>query len=256
MAFTGKVALITGGGSGMGRKAAQILAGQGASVAILDVNEAGMAETAEGHDSIRPFAVDITDTDAVHATVEQVESDLGAIDRVSNAAAIMPFGKLLEQDPRVQLKLMQINYGGLVNVATAALPRMVQRGRGDFISFSSMSGIIPGLMMGGYCATKAAVQFYTEILQHENLDSGIRFVCACPPPVATPLWKQAEDTVMPELVKSGVTLQPEEVLEDIERCLEEGKFLSMPGKGTRMGYIMRRLFPGQIWKHNHKVEGF
>ena len=61
---------------------------------------------------------------------------------------------------------------------------------------------------------------------------------------------------MPELVKSGVTLQPEEVLEDIERCLEEGKFLSMPGKGTRMGYIMRRLFPGQIWKHNHKVEGF
>ena len=110
MAFNGKVALITGGGSGMGQLAAQRLADQGASVAILDVNEEGMAATAEGRSGIKPFAVDITDTDAVKAVVAQVEAELGSIDRVMNAAAIMPFGKLLEQDPKVQLKLMDINF--------------------------------------------------------------------------------------------------------------------------------------------------
>ena len=81
-------------------------------------------------------------------------------------------------------------------------------------------------------------------------------VCVCPPPVSTPLWKQAEATVMPKLVEGGDVLTPEQVLEDIERCLERGEFLSLPGKGTRFGYLMRRFLPGQIWKHTHKVEGF
>jgi len=256
MAFNGKIALITGGGSGMGRTAASLLARQGANVCILDVNEAGMAETAAMSDSIRAFAVDVTDTDAVHSVVEQIEADIGPIDRVCNAAAIMPFGKLLEQDPKLQLKLMQVNYGGLVNIATSVLPGMVERGSGDFISFSSMSGIVPGLLMGGYCSTKATVQMYSEILYHENRDSGVRFVCVCPPPVATPLWEQAKDTVMPKLIQGGTALSPEEVLEGIETCLENGKFLSFPGKGTGTGYVMRRLFPGQIWKHVHKAEGF
>lgn len=256
MAFEGKVVLITGGGSGMGRTAARQLASQGASVAILDINEAGMAETADGYPSVTPFVVDISDTDAVHSVVEKVEQELGAIDRVYNAAAIMPFGKLLEQDPKVQLKLMQINYGGLVNIATATLPKMIARGSGDFISFSSMSGIVPGLLMGGYCSSKGAVQLYTEVLYHENRDSGVRFVCVCPPPVATPLWLQAEATVVPELIKGGETLQPAEVINEVERSLEEGKFLCFPGKDTRMGYFMRRFFPNYVWKVSHKMEGF
>ena len=256
MAFTGKVALVTGGGSGMGQTAARMLAEQGAKVAIFDVNEAGMAETANGLENVTAYTVDISDTDAVHAAVARVEAELGPIDRVANAAAIMPFGKLLEQDPKVQLKLMDINYGGLVNIATATLPAMVKRGQGDFISFSSMSGIIPGLLMGGYCATKGAVQMYTEILYHENRDSGVRFCCVCPPPVATPLWKQAKDTVVPKLTDASDAISPAEVINDVEQCLDAGKFLSFPGKQTRMGYIMRRLFPNYLWNYSHKAEGF
>jgi NAD(P)-dependent dehydrogenase (short-subunit alcohol dehydrogenase family) len=256
MAFKGKVALITGGGSGMGQTAARILAGQGAQVAVFDVNEEGMAATAEGFDNIRAYKVDMSNTDEVHAAVARVEAELGPVDRVANAAAIMPFGKLLEQDPRVQLKLMDINYGGLVNIATAVLPGMVKRGSGDFISFSSMSGLIPGLLMGGYCATKGAVQMYTEILYHENLNSGVRFCCVCPPPVSTPLWNQARDTVVPKLTESGEVITPEEVIADVEECLEKGKFVAYPGKQTRIGAIMRRLVPGYLWSYAHKAEGF
>ncbi|MDZ7784320.1 MAG: SDR family oxidoreductase [Halioglobus sp.] len=256
MAFKGKVALITGGGSGMGQTAARVLAQQGARVALFDIDEEGMAKTAEGFDNVTPYKVDVSDTDGVHAAVRQVESELGPVDRVANAAAIMPFGKLLEQDPKLQLKLMAINYGGLVNIATGALPGMVGRGSGDFISFSSMSGLIPGLLMGGYCATKGAVQMYTEILYHENRDSGVRFCCVCPPPVATPLWKQAEDTVVPRLTESSEAIEPGDVIEDIEKCLEAGRFISYPGKQTRMGAVMRRLFPNYLWNYAHKAEGF
>lgn len=256
MAFTGKVALITGGGSGMGQRAARVLAEQGASVAALDVNEAGLAETAEGHSNIKTYTVDITNNEAVNNAVKSVESELGPIDRVANAAAIMPFGKLLEQDAAIQHKLMEINFGGLVNIATASLPGMMERGRGDFISFASMSGIIPGLLTGGYTATKAAVVAYTEVLYHENRNKGVRFACVCPPPVATPLWKQAHDTVMPKIIEAAPPIESQEVLDEIEKCLEADKFWVFPGKQTRTGYIMRRLFPNYVWNHVHKTEGF
>lgn len=256
MAFSGKVALITGGGSGMGQRAAQVLAEQGASVAALDINEAGLAETAEGHSTIKTYTVDITNTEAVNSAVKAVESELGPIDRIANAAAIMPFGKLLEQDAAIQHKLMQINFGGLVNIATAGLPAMLERGRGDFISFASMSGIIPSLLTGGYNATKAAVVAYTEVLYHENRNKGVRFSCVCPPPVATPLWKQAHATVMPKIIEAAPPIESQEVLDEIEKCLEADKFWVFPGKQTRMGYIMRRLFPNYVWNHVHKTEGF
>ena len=256
MSFRGQVAVITGGGSGMGQAWARRLAKNGATVAILDVNEAGMAETAASASNIKPYALDITDADAVASVFADIEASLGPVDRVANAAAIMPFGRLLEEDPKLTTRVMTINYGGLVNVATAALPKMIERGSGDFVSFSSMTGIVPGLLMGAYASSKAAVQFYTEILYHENRNSGLRFCCVCPPAVKTALWQQAEATVVPKLPSKGETLMPDVVIDDIERCLDKGKLFSYPGKQTQLGVVMRRLFPQLIWRVSHDAEGF
>ena len=85
MSFTGQVAVITGGGSGMGQAWARRLASGGATVAILDVNEAGMAETAAATQSIKPYTVDITDADAVAEVFADIETHLGPVDRVANA---------------------------------------------------------------------------------------------------------------------------------------------------------------------------
>ena len=256
MSFRGQVAVITGGGSGMGQAWARRLAKDGATVAILDVNEAGMAETAASASNIKPYALDITDADAVANVFADIEASLGPVDRVANAAAIMPFGRLLEEDPKLTTRVMTINYGGLVNVATAALPKMIERASGDFVSFSSMTGIVPGLLMGAYASSKAAVQFYTEILYHENRNSGLRFCCVCPPAVKTALWQQAEATVVPKLPSKGETLMPDVVIDEIERCLDKGKLFAYPGKQTQLGVVMRRLFPHLIWRVSHDAEGF
>ncbi len=100
--------------------------------------------------------------------MREVEAKLGPIDRLYNCAGIMPFGKLVEQDNAVIHRLMAINYGGLVNITQAVLPGMLQRGRGDFVSFASMAGIIPMLLTGAYTATKFAVVAFTETLYHEH----------------------------------------------------------------------------------------
>jgi len=256
MDMTGKVVLVTGGGSGMGRLACQLMSRRGARVLAFDVNEQGLAETAGDDANIVARRVDITDFAAVDAAVREAEQSLGPIHRVYNAAGIMPLGKLLEQDNATVHRIMAINYGGLVNIAQAALPAMVRRGAGDFISFSSMAGIIPVLMTGAYNASKFAVSAFTEVLWHENRASGLRFACVCPPPVATPLLQQGYATVMPKSIEAMPPIEPHEVLECIESALAKGDFWVFPGKGTRTGYLMRRFFPNLVWKDVHKKEGF
>ena len=252
-----KVILITGGGSGMGREAARRFAAEGAVVALFDVNTAGMAETVGSFTNIHSWSVDITDYAAVCAAVREVESKLGPIDRLYNCAAIMQFGKLAEQDNAIIHKQMAIKYGGLVNITQAVLPGMLQRRRGDFVSFSSMAGIIPMLYTGAYTATKFAVRAFTETLYHENMNSGVRFACVCPPAVATPLLQQGRDTVWPKMLETmGPPLEPRIVIDAIEDCLKRGKFFVYPNRDSKMGVFMRRLFPGLIWKQVHKVEGF
>ena len=258
MAYHGKVALVTGGGSGMGRLAAQQFADAGAQVAILDVNEAGMQETVGERSNIHPYVVDITDYAAVTAAVTDFESKQGPLDRVYNCAAIMPFGKLTEQDPNVTNKMMMINYGGLVCITRATLPGMLERGKGDFVSFASAAGLIPGLLMGGYNASKAAVAMYTEVLYHENLNSGVRFACVCPPAVATPLLDQSKETAWPKLMEmnEGQEATPPQVLEAVENDLEKGKFWVYVTGQTGFGAWMRRVFPNLVWKNIHKIEGW
>ena len=256
MAFTGKVALITGAGSGMGRLAAQRSSEGGASVAALDISEEGLTETAKAGEGIETWKVDVSDYRAVATAVQEVEARLGPVDRVVTAAAIMPFGKLLEQDVEQIHRLMAINFSGLVNVAKATLPGMLERGRGDFISFSSMLGQMPTLLTGAYASTKFAVSCFTEVLYHENRDRGVRFVCVCPPAVSTPLVDQARATAWPKLLDENPFIEPPEVLDAVEAALDKGEFWVFPGKGTKTGWRMRRFLPDAVWKHVHKVEGF
>lgn len=263
MAFHGKVVLVTGAASGIGRLAARRLAAAGVSVAAVDVDEKGLLETGAsatglpeakpGKPALRTSVLDVTDAQAVQAEVKAIESELGPIERVVNAAAIMPTSLLVDQDLDEIHRIMRINYGGVVNVTLATLPGMLERGRGDLIQFASMAGWIPTPHFGAYNASKFAVVAFSEVLYHENRGKGVRIVCVCPPPVATPLLDQA--TSRPKLLEQMPPIKPEVVLEAIERSLEAGKLWAFPGRGSALAWRMRRFLPGLVWRRVHRIEG-
>lgn len=254
MAFHGKVALVTGAASGMGRLATRRLAAGGAQVAALDVNEAGLRETRGDDAKIHCYPVDVTDARAVAELVRRIESELGPIDRVLNAAAIMPTDRLLDQDAELINRIMAINYGGTVNVTQAVLPGMISRRRGDLVNFASVAGWMPTLHFGAYNASKFAVVGYTEVLAHENRKSGVRFACVCPPPVATPLLDQAKS--QPKVLTLLPAIKPETVLDAIERDLERGKLMVYPDRNAAITVWLRRHLPRLTWWNIHRIEGF
>ena len=246
---------ITGAGSGMGQMAARLFAEQGYSVAALDVNEKGLLETAENHQNIRTFNTDVTNYDAVASVVDETEAKLGPIKRVYNAAAIMPLGKVVDQDVEIFHRVMDINYKGVVNVSKAVMPRLLERNEGELINFASLAGWMPILYMAAYNASKFAVVAFTEVLAHEHTDSNVKVLCVCPPPVKTPLLNQARDTVWPKVFDQTDAIEPQDVLAAIEKAIARDELFVFPGKKTRMAQRMRRWFPNLIWKNVHQTEG-
>lgn len=254
MKFEGKVVLITGAASGMGRLAARRMADAGARVMAVDVNAAGLHATAEGRERIRVKTLDVTDHRAVAEVVHTTERELGPIDRVYNAAAIMPTDRLLDQDLDTVHRIMDINYNGVANISLTVLPGMVKRGSGELINFASMAGWIPLMHFGAYNASKFAVVAFTEVLHHETRKTGVKVVCVCPPAVDTPLLEQAKSK--PKTLAQLPPIKPEEVLDAIEPVLEADKLWVFPGRTTSMGWRFRRFLPDVLWKNVHKTEGF
>lgn len=255
MAFYGKVAVVTGAASGMGRLSAQRLAEQGARVAAVDLNEEGLRETAASSANITPFVCDVSDRQQVESVIAEIQSQLGAIDRLTHAAAIMPGGALATMPSDRINQLMAINYGGTVNVTKAVLPAMLERDRGDMIMFGSMAGDVLTHNLGAYCATKSATNTYAEVLIRENRDCGIRFLLVCPPAVNTPLVSQALEAGPKSLIeshKAGRMSAPEKIVDAIEAALEKGKWVVRPGEAAALTWV-RRLAPGLLWKLMEKA---
>lgn len=253
MGFTGRVALVTGAGSGMGQLSAWRLGAAGVAVAALDVDEEGLARTTRHAPMITAHPCDVTDEARVLEVVDDVRGSLGPIDRVVNAAAIAPTGPLLEQPAARINRAMAVNYGGLVNVTLATLPAMIERGRGDLVQFGSLAGWLPSPEFGAYSATKAAVVSFSETLFHENRGSGVRFVCVCPPVVDTPLLDQV-DGGGPKGFDQVPRLAPEVVLDAIEAALDAGRFLAFPGRGTPSLWRARRFVPDLLWSRIHAMQ--
>jgi NAD(P)-dependent dehydrogenase (short-subunit alcohol dehydrogenase family) len=197
----------------------------------------------------------VSDAPSVRGLVERVEADLGAIDRVVNAAAIMPTGLLVDMDADQIRRVMDVNYTGTVNVTLAALPRMLARGRGDLVNFASIAGWVPNLHFGAYDASKFAVVAFTEVLHHENRGRGVRILCVCPGKVQTPLLAQAKSN--PRILEMGAPpIAPERVIDGIERALAAGRVFAFSDWQTKAGWRLRRFAPWLMWRIDHRAEGF
>lgn len=255
LAARGEVALIVGGASGMGRLAAQRWADAGGIAVAADIDEVGLKETSGQRGTLHVRGVDVTDADAVFQLVDDVEREYGPIERVYNAAAIQPTGLILDQDLDLIHRVMAINYGGVVNVAKAVMPRLLARKRGSLIQFASIAGWVPNMHFGAYSASKFAVVGFSECLYHENRGTGVHICCVCPGQVDTPLRAQA--TSHPRIMEVGPKpVPPAKVLDAIDRAVRRRQFWVFPELTTHVGWWLRRFAPWVMWKIDHNAEGF
>ena len=251
MAFHGKVGLISGGASGMGRLMALRLAQAGAKVAILDRDERGLAETSRQHEGIRAYTCDVSNAALVQSIAQEVEQTLGTIDRVVAAAGIMPAMSIATMSADKFAHVMRVNYEGAVNVVKAVVPQMLARRHGDIVLFGSLAGVIFSQNFAAYGASKAAVNAFGEVLAEELKGSGIRVLTVRPAAVDTPLINQATGEGglkgLRKQAQSGRMAKPEQVLDALETALEKGHSVVYPNAEAKLGQFLRRLSPRLTW---------
>jgi NAD(P)-dependent dehydrogenase (short-subunit alcohol dehydrogenase family) len=200
--FDGRVALVTGAGSGLGKATAKQLAREGAGVACLDIVtdavEKTVGEIGEAGGNARAYTVDVSDPGSVKPAVESAAKDLGRPSLVFNCAGIGRFSHSEETDFGEWSKIIGVNLTGTFLVSQAALPHLLDGG-GSIINIASNAGLMGQPYSAAYCASKGGVVNLTRALADEFLKRRVRVNCLAPGGIETPL--QNEFTKMPE----GVT---------------------------------------------------
>ena len=193
--YIGRVAVVTGSGSGIGRATARRLAAEGAAVACLDVAtdaiEAVAAEinTEAEEAGGRAIALrcDVTDEDNVSAAVAQAAGELGSITNLCNIAGIGGFAHTPEQSLSGWDKIIAVNLTGTFLMCRAVLPGMLERGSGAIVNTVSTAGVIGQPYSAAYCASKGGVKMLTKALAVEYMARGIRVNGVAPGGVDTPI---------------------------------------------------------------------
>ncbi|MFD1205033.1 MULTISPECIES: 3-ketoacyl-ACP reductase [Sporosarcina] len=189
--ISGKNAIITGAGRGIGRATAIAFAKEGINVGLIGRTEANLEKVAE---ELREFGVkvsiataNVADNESVVKAVERVKSELGPIDILINNAGVGKFGKFLELSPEEFKNIIDVNLMGMYYVTRAVLPEMIERQTGDIINISSTAGQKGAPVTSAYSASKFGVLGLTESLMLEVRKHNIRVTALTPSTVATDL---------------------------------------------------------------------
>jgi NAD(P)-dependent dehydrogenase (short-subunit alcohol dehydrogenase family) len=191
MRFDNKVALVTGGTSGIGEATAVRLAAEGAQVAIVGRDaERGTALAgqigAAGGEAVF-FEADVTQEEAVKAMVEAVMARFGRIDVLVNNAGIINFGSVLTASVDEWDTLMSTNVRSVFLVSRYALPHMISGGGGSVINLGSNLGLVGTRGAAAYATSKGAVVQLTRAMALDHVSRGVRVNCVCPGTIDTPL---------------------------------------------------------------------
>ena len=192
-----KIAVVTGGGGGIGRAICLRLAAEGTRVVAMDVDGAAAAESARevkaAGGQATAEAVDITDYEAVERAVERVESEQGPIDILVNNAGWDRMVNFLETDPAFWEKVISINLTGPLNLHHVVVRRMAERGRGRVVNISSDAGRVGSSGESVYAACKGGMIAFTKTLARELARQRITLNVVCPGPTDTALLQGIRD---------------------------------------------------------------
>jgi NAD(P)-dependent dehydrogenase (short-subunit alcohol dehydrogenase family) len=207
MGFEGKVAVVVGGGSGIGRASAELFAAQGASVAVADVNEAGAAETAEilanKGAPVSSHVCDITALEATDRLIAEVHGRYGRIDTVASTVGWSDTTFFMQEEPTYWDRIISINLLGSIYLCRSALGVMTEQKSGSIVLTSSDAGKVGTLGETVYAAAKSGVIGFVKSLARETARDGIRINAISPGPTDTPLLRaQSDQHVIDRMVKA------------------------------------------------------
>lgn len=188
--FEGRVALVTGAGSGIGEGVARALGASGARVAVTDIDgtraEAVAGSMRAAGADARAWTMDVTRSAEVNRVVADIEDQAGPIDHLVNVAGIVPRGPMLEVTDEDWDRLFDINARGVFFCLRAVASRMVERRRGAIVTVGSQGGVLLRKDLAPYGASKAAASLLTKCLGLEIADKGVRCNVVNPGTTATP----------------------------------------------------------------------
>lgn len=217
-----QVAMITGGGSGMGRAMSLLFAENGARVAVVDIDEASARQTADSIISFGGYAIalqcDVSSGLSVQSTVALAAQSLGPINILcSNAGVLDNYAPVLDTSEELWDRIIDVNLKGMYLMARAVLPQMIQQGHGVIINTASIAGLVAGGGGAAYTASKHGVIGLTRQISFDYGPAGIRANVICPGAVETGMTKEilefGDAAVMAAVrsVPAGRHAQPEEI---------------------------------------------
>ena len=253
--FDGKVVVITGAGSGIGRALAQNLATRGARLAVSDVNDIGLAETvallqAAGAREVRSDHLDVADRAAFAAYAEAVVAHFGRVNVVVNNAGVALAGDLLDLEYADMDWIMGINFWGVVHGTKELLPHLIASGDGHLVNISSLFGLVsmPGQSM--YNAAKYAVRGLSEAVREEMLVAGhpVGVTVVHPGGIKTAIARNARYSAAEDGVESAkrfdeklAKMTPERAAEIIVAGIEKEKARVLVGLDAHAVHHLAKL---------------
>lgn len=255
------VAVVTGAGSGIGRGLAQRLVAAGSAVAMADVDEAGLMETAASLSGKRASAtthvVDVSDEAAVRSFAEDVVARHSRVTLLINNAGVALYGTFEEISLEDLRWLLGVNFWGTVYGVKYFLPILKQQPQAHIVNLSSVFGLVAPAGQSAYSASKFAVRGFTEALRHELEGTSVYVSCVHPAGVKTAIARRAKLGANTPASKrdEGIVLldraskvSPDEAAARILEGVERREPRILVGADARKIDILQRLRPATYWK--------
>lgn len=201
-AFEGTVAVVTGGGAGIGEALCDELASRGAHVVVVDIHEKDAVQVAgriiEHGGKAHALRADVSNEAEIRHLIEETTSSYGRLDYLFNNAGIAIGGDARDLTVEQWRQIIDVDFLGVLYGTLAAYPIMVRQGFGHIVNTSSATGLFPQPINAPYCASKHAVVGLTLSLRMEGADLGVRFSVICPGRVRTSIFENTVTVNVPQ----------------------------------------------------------
>jgi NAD(P)-dependent dehydrogenase (short-subunit alcohol dehydrogenase family) len=250
--FSGKQAIVTGAGSGIGAALSRALVAAGADVVCTDIDAHAAERTAcesTGPGTARSARLDVTDASAVQGAVDEVVARAGRLDLMFNNAGIVWGGdtELLTLDQ--WNAIIDVNIRGVVHGIAAAYPVMIRQGHGHIVNTASMAGLVPAGRLTSYAMTKHAVVGLSLALRSEAAAHGVGVLAVCPGAVETPILDKGAvgdfegRSFFLTGVRSETGYDPDQLARHVLRAIERRRGILVVPKLAYAGWLSVRLAP-------------